>query len=682
MRSDVHPPGLCQCALAILLLCLASVVCAQPSLDDPLRPLSPALKAIQAQLHSEPNRAESWAIPPGHSADAVMLRVLLANAERRRARVPQALKLLTDADAMARELESPEPLLATLETLATTYLDNVQFEACDAAIARLQTLAEQRGLAVWHGRALGLRGGYWRRRGDYEKALAAHVAALDLRERSGDRFGEVESINAIALLRRRGGELYQALDGHTKALRIATEIGYRSAGAESRRLIARIYNELDDFEQAERFYAAALADVDPHDEVARADILLELASVVAQLGRLDEGERLADDAIELGQRTQGENYSGIGFMRRAQILSLRGQPAEALHWIDESLRLGRNFDGARSILVKRAARLRTLQALKRHDEAVDEGEFVLQMAREVGDRLVERDALKLYAEALSGSGKPEAAFEAMALYSKINAEVASSMTSRRIADLESSLKRRELESNLALAEKDRDLSRLQSERQRWILFGAAALGVALIAALLTLIARIRRVRAVNQLLHHQSELLKRASETDALTGLPNRRGAVHAYQNMAAAGGERLVVMLLDIDHFKRINDRYGHAGGDDVLKEIADRLRRVTPPSFCAARWGGEEFLLIGALSTTNTETTTRQLADAVLDAIRSEPMSAAGSSLTVTTSIGVAIGDTSGATGGKRWESLLQAADVALYQAKVSGRDQVVVATGTAKP
>ena len=646
---------------------------AQVEKDDPLRPMSPALIEAQAQLYAAPERAQGWPAPTQGDTQAVQLRILLADAERRRGRWQAALEWLQAAEADARRLESPEPLLATLEARAQVLLEYIQFDACLATIDSLQTLAEQRGLAVWHGRALALRGNYWRRLGDYQQSMSAHLSALDLRERSNDRFGHVDSINAISLLRRRGGELYLALDGHTKALRIAEEIGYEYAVSESQRLIARVYNELDDFELAERFYRAALQSADPENDLLRSDVLLELASVLVQQKQLDAAEAFANEAIEIGEQSQGERYNGVGYLRRAQILAVRGQPEEALRWIEEAIKRGQNSDGARTIMVKRAQRLRMLQQLKRHAEAVTEGEFVVRMAQDVGDRLVERDALKLYAEALSGTGNPDAAFKAMARYSQLSEEVASSMTSRRIADLEASLKRRALESDLALAEKDRDLSRLESERQRLVLVAAAGVGFALLAALITVIARIRRMLAINQLLRNQSDLLKRASETDALTGLPNRRGAVHAYESMAPGESDCVVVMLLDIDHFKRINDEQGHAGGDDVLREIARRLLKLMPAGFTAARWGGEEFLILGSRPAANVDAEMRQLANALLEAIRGETMIAAQSRLTVTTSIGVTISLATAAPGSRRWEALLHAADVALYQAKVSGRDRV---------
>lgn len=688
----MQAPGLCRLTLGLPVLLVFVLSLAFSGIgaahwwgadNDPERKLPSELQAMANALRDDPLRSQQWPVQQYHGETAVYAHLLLAQAELRQAQFDTAMAPLSAVDAQARQLEGPSALLAVLELRAEIELTFIRFDDCDRSIRELQTLAEQRGLAIWHARALALRGAYWRRRGDYEQAMIAHRSALDLRERAGDQFGRVQSLNAIAVLQRRAGELYQALDGHTKALRIANDVGFHAEASESQRLIARIYNELDDFEQAERFYTEALADASSNDVEQRADIMLELASVKIAFGVLDEAERLTNQAIDLVRRVQGENYSGLGYLRRAQILMARRRPEEALHWIDETIRLGKSSDGARALLVKNMARMQTLQALQRHEDVVEVGAQVLVTAVDVGDRLVERNALQIYAQSLNAIGRSADAFKAMARFSELNSEVASSMTSRRIADLEASLKRRELESSLALTEKQRDLSRLQGERQQLIIVAAAGVGLALVAALMLLVAHARRVRVANLMLKTQSERLKRASETDALTGLPNRRGVSLAFEQLSVGADSRLVVMLLDIDHFKRINDRYGHAGGDDVLRELGRRLLANTPNGLFAARWGGEEFLVCGQLPAAQATEQAMALAQRLLDVVRAQPISAAGSMLQVSTSIGVALSDATEplSSAPSNMDGLLHAADIALYEAKVAGRDQVRLAEQKAR-
>lgn len=188
-------------------------------------------------------------------------------------------------------------------------------------------------------------------------------------------------------------------------------------------------------------------------------------------------------------------------------------------------------------------------------------------------------------------------------------------------------------------------------------------------------AGVRVVRLQQGLARRNLELaaaLRRAEEaalTDTLTGLPNRRYAVEQLSRECAAaerGDRPLSVLMLDIDHFKRINDAHGHAVGDAVLVEIARRLNKTSRTSDVACRFGGEEFLII-AVDTPLADTT--RLAERIRVAIAAHPVSAGNLSIPVTASIGVAEKNMTCTD----LDVLLKAADDALYRAKAEGRDRV---------
>lgn len=172
--------------------------------------------------------------------------------------------------------------------------------------------------------------------------------------------------------------------------------------------------------------------------------------------------------------------------------------------------------------------------------------------------------------------------------------------------------------------------------------------------------------------------LLRSGFTDVLTGWNNRRYlTVRLGEELARArrDGTRLVCLMLDIDHFKRVNDTWGHAAGDAVLKELAQRIEAQVRASDVAARYGGEEFVVL--LPDTNVEAAAR-LAERVRMAIGGSPIGLpCGESVTITASIGIA--ETSPGPGEEDLktlgDSLIARADVALYAAKSAGRDQVVV-------
>lgn len=167
-----------------------------------------------------------------------------------------------------------------------------------------------------------------------------------------------------------------------------------------------------------------------------------------------------------------------------------------------------------------------------------------------------------------------------------------------------------------------------------------------------------------------------AAVTDPLTGLFNRRYVDTQLARMAQhaqISGETLAVMIVDIDHFKTINDTYGHAAGDMVLRQLAKRMRDTAHTADLIARIGGEEFLI--ALPTV-TSRQARDIADKIRRIASSEPydIGEAHAPLRVTVSVGVALTPLSkGAFGGP--ETMCQQADAALYAAKRAGRDQVAI-------
>lgn len=161
--------------------------------------------------------------------------------------------------------------------------------------------------------------------------------------------------------------------------------------------------------------------------------------------------------------------------------------------------------------------------------------------------------------------------------------------------------------------------------------------------------------------------LRVAAERDALTGLANHatlqrslRLEIKRHERL----GRPLCIVMLDLDHFKAVNDTHGHPAGDGVLKAVAAALRRATRETDVVARYGGEEFTLV--LPETERSGAERKVAE-LLDTVRRMPLAGVG---TVTLSAGIAAYPGDGTTP----TALLVAADRALYAAKDTGRDRAV--------
>jgi len=172
---------------------------------------------------------------------------------------------------------------------------------------------------------------------------------------------------------------------------------------------------------------------------------------------------------------------------------------------------------------------------------------------------------------------------------------------------------------------------------------------------------INRQRGIGEKLREQEKNLRRFAYYDQLTGLPNRmffREQVKKIIERAVRSGVGLVIMFLDTDRFKRINDTYGHDVGDEVLKEVATRLKNTLRSKDIIARLGGDEFAL--AL-TPNADHSISLVAERVLAAFDT-PMQIKGNSLNVFASVGICVFPNNG----KTIEQLIKKADLAMYKAK----------------
>lgn len=161
---------------------------------------------------------------------------------------------------------------------------------------------------------------------------------------------------------------------------------------------------------------------------------------------------------------------------------------------------------------------------------------------------------------------------------------------------------------------------------------------------------------------------QREARLDPLTGLPNRRHCDDVLAGGAWLSNRARSALVIDLDRFKAINDTYGHLVGDEVLREVAARLRKAVREGDLVARWGGEEFCVL----TLEASPGAVDLAERLRLAIGGEPVATSVGPVAVSASVGCAElrGDRTDA------QSLLRSADTALYGAKRNGRDRVCLA------
>lgn len=218
----------------------------------------------------------------------------------------------------------------------------------------------------------------------------------------------------------------------------------------------------------------------------------------------------------------------------------------------------------------------------------------------------------------------------------------------------------------------------------WLAFQQTALSTILVLGIITFLITVIRTSKVSSTHMHQSFVLalelddarnqaEHIAREDELTGISNRRAFYEEGEKLKKCRRQKeglLAMILIDVDHFKKINDTYGHANGDLVLKKVAEVLRETIRCGDICARIGGEEFgVLLRVTKAEDAVKLARKLCWQIEKATVMLNGDASGKKISATASFGVSAGNFS-------LDTLFNAADTALYQAKAQGRNQVVCA------
>jgi len=299
---------------------------------------------------------------------------------------------------------------------------------------------------------------------------------------------------------------------------------------------------------------------------------------------------------------------------------------------------------------------------------------------EIGDKPELQTALVEYGIALERAGDLPGALQAYHRERKISNELFERRRQQAMLDLqqkyESDKKQRQIEllrSENLIKSTEIDNRRLQ-QRVWWLLVAVFALTATVVGLL------YRKVRHANAQLHEKNRELKQQSVRDPLTGLYNRRHFLEYMRALPAAGhASGGALFLLDVDHFKNINDTYGHAAGDAVLTTISARLCEILRETDMIVRWGGEEFLAYLPAAPTG-KSDLDDVAGRILAGIGATVVEHGGVALSVNVSIGYAPFPLAVGQQQLAWERVVNLVDMALYLAKSHGRNRAYGVRGFA--
>ncbi len=406
-------------------------------------------------------------------------------------------------------------------------------------------------------------------------------------------------------------------------------------------------------------------------------LVVRLANADGMMNLALGDQAAAQQAFALGlttaDRSELHRQAAILRINLADVALRQRRPADALALADRAAPvLRRHGDQRRERVLTHNTGLARL-ALGQLDRGRTDLDHSLELWQRAGARGELLPALREYGDALAAAGDLVGALTMHHRERDLEQELLSVNREVAMAELRVRFQRDEQQREIELGRSEGELRQLrlanQDLHQRiWALVAVVAvLGAVLVTVLL------RRLWLARHRLHARQATLRDLSERDPLTGLANRR---HIQAMLGARQpqlqGFRGALMVVDIDHFKRVNDRCGHAGGDEVLKAVAGRLFDALADQGLVARWGGEEFLVW--LPSADAEST-RLAATTLLESVAATPIAIeSGTSLQVTVSIGFAAFPLPNHGSDLTWEQAVNLVDMALYQAKSQGRNRAV--------
>ena len=557
----------------------------------------------------------------------------------------------------------PDELHAALVALAALAPDPLA--AADAALVRA-TEADVRGdtTAALEAATTALKG--------YTSACAA-PADCDHRARW-------QTLQLLARQDRRRGLISAALAHASSAAELA-----RAAGDAPRTALALVVaadlagmNGDDAAEQQFSAQAQRLARADG-EPALRSRMQLYETRIQRRRGNNDAARRAASSGLALARQVGSSRLEAAHLANLSDVWVALGQPRLALQAIDQALPTVRRHGDRRTerVLVHNAALAHI--GLGQTAEARREMDTVLAAYRDGGATADQAVALREFGDAYAAAGDKRSALQLFDQERKLAAEIMAANRESALAELRQRFDREAQQRRLEQLGLERTLVTAQLENRAAMQKVWAAGGAVLLLAAVLVALMYRRVRRLRRRLEDNHARLREQSHRDPLTGLHNRRGL---HDAVAARGGVQRfegALMLLDIDHFKRINDGYGHAAGDAVLVEVARRLNAAVRDDDLVVRWGGEEFIICmtgrqGA-DQEQAQALASTLARRVLEAIGGTPVALPGGGLLrVTVSVGYACFPLPPAQLPLALERAINLVDMALYTAKNQGRNRAI--------
>ncbi|MEX2272184.1 MAG: tetratricopeptide repeat-containing diguanylate cyclase [Vicinamibacterales bacterium] len=575
----------------------------------------------------------------------------------------KAIASATEALAILQQRPEPRTQVRALNAMSWALMQRGQFADATARASEARTVAEQAGDRAGLGRAINNLGVIAQRSGDAVDAIEHFEASLAIYRELGAQVDIANALNNLGFVHGTDLADYEkSLEYHVEALRVRESLSDANAVALSLNNIGIVYARLREHERALQYFGRSLELRRASGGVNRsAGTLSNIGDVYLELGELDKALSHHQQSLEIRRRIAEKPGVANSLKNLGLVQTAMKRPAEARRHFNDALAVSREIRDRTNETQSLLGLAELERQLGRGAEAAKLARQALEIARAAGSRELQRRAWGQIAGAEELAGQPAAALAAFKQLKTLEDQIFAADKALRIDMLE---RRYQAERHQAENERLRTqqaLSDLQASRSRLQRNAVAAAGVLMLT--IGIILYRRRVDA--------ARIASELSVTDALTGLRNRRFVQQTVDADVATALRRsrtdpdggLVFMLLDIDHFKAVNDAHGHKAGDAILTGFAGILRATCRASDTIARWGGEEFLIV-CRATAPLDAAV--LAERLRGAVERHHFGLSP----ITCSIGLAPLPFDGRD--LTWEQAVALADRALYEAKRQGRNR----------
>ncbi len=442
--------------------------------------------------------------------------------------------------------------------------------------------------------------------------------------------------------------------------------------------------------------ALAASEANPGQATNRNSIYNNLGTAYYGLKNFEQAAIFFRKAMDYARENGGNRASPMNNL--ANVLREWGRDREALDLFREYEQISTSSGDKEGMGVAAKNIGETYIKMGERSKAIAPLERAYAIYSETDYRPKRLELFPVMIENLDALGRPADALRLMREFKVLSDEIINVESRERISKLETAIDLAEKQKQLKDSERDRSqqaaaISELESQQgfdrriNRGMLLAIAALAILIVLqvrdrwlkarAHRALTAKSEEIEEQRRALVSLNEVVRRQSQEDVLTGLKNRRflseWMAESNQRRAAdvdaqRGREPTLLIMIDIDHFKNVNDGYGHATGDQVLIEFASILRDCKRDSDLIIRWGGEEFVWLCPDTPTSAAP---MLCERVRTALAARPTLVEGDHIALTASMGFAphpIWDGQSAD----WQLSMRIADHALYQCKANGRDR----------